>query len=77
MIWRNGMFGVVALGDDPVEELADPIKLHDEVGRVVVLISTLELHDVAVVGEVVHDLHLLLDILQVVAVDMSLCMGHK
>jgi len=65
----GGALGVVALGNDPVEELAAAAELHDEVNGVAVLVSALELHDVAVAGEVVHDLHLSPDILQVVAVD--------
>ena len=59
---------VVALGDDPVEELAAGAELHDEIDGVAVLVGALELHDVAVAGEVVHDLDLAPDIIDIVAV---------
>lgn len=65
---RGSPFGVVALGNDPVEELPSGAELHDEVDRVLVLIGALELHDVWLAGEVVHDLDLPPDILDVLLV---------
>ncbi|KAH1221503.1 hypothetical protein GmHk_12G034905 [Glycine max] len=65
----SDVLGVVALGDDPVEVLASAVELHDEVDKVAILVRTLELHDVVVASKVVHDLHLSLDIPQVVIVD--------
>ena len=64
----GGALGVVSLGDDAVEELAAGAELHDEVDGVAILVGRLELHDVAVAGQVVHDLHLPPDVLDVVAV---------
>lgn len=65
----RGALRVVALGDDPVEELAAGAQLHNKIDGVAVLEGADELHDVAVAGEVVHDLHLPPHILHVVAVD--------
>ena len=64
----GGALGVVALGDNPVEELAASAELHDEIDGVAVLVGALELHDVAVAGEVVHDLDLAPDVVDVVTV---------
>lgn len=61
--------GVMALGDDPVEELATGAELHDKIDRMSILVGSLELDNVAVPGEVVHDLHLAADVIQVVSVD--------
>jgi len=66
---RGGALGVVAPGDDAVEELPSLAELHDEVDRVAVLVGAPELDDVAVAREVVHDLHLPAHVLDVVAVD--------
>lgn len=65
----GGSLGVVALGYDAVEELAAGAELHDEIDGVAVLVRALELHYVAVSGQVVHDLDLPADVLHVVAVD--------
>lgn len=65
----GGSLGVVALGYDAVEELAAGAELHDEIDGVAVLVRALELHYVAVSGQVVHDLDLPADVLDVVAVD--------
>jgi len=65
----GGALGVVALGDDAVEELPALAELHDEVDRVPVLVGSPELDDVAVAREVVHDLHLPAHVLDVVSVD--------
>jgi hypothetical protein len=62
---RCGALGVVALGDDPVEEHPAGAELHDEVHRVLVLVGALELHDAGLAGEVVHDLHLAAHVLDV------------
>ena len=62
----GGALGVVAPGDDPVEELPALAELHDEVDRVAVLVGAPELDDVAVAREVVHDLHLAAHVLDVV-----------
>ena len=61
----GGALGVVALGDDPVEELPAGAELHDEVHRALVLVGALELHDAGLAGEVVHDLHLAPHVLDV------------
>ncbi|BAS94669.1 Os05g0491800 [Oryza sativa Japonica Group] len=61
----GGVLGVVALGDDPVEQLAAGTELHDEVDGVLVLVRALELHHPGLAGEVVHDLHLAADVLDV------------
>jgi hypothetical protein len=55
---RGGALRVLALGDDAVEELPAGAELHDEVHRLLVLVGALELHDVGLPGQVVHDLHL-------------------
>ncbi|URD87040.1 hypothetical protein MUK42_28253, partial [Musa troglodytarum] len=60
--------GVVPPGDDAVEELAALAQLHHQVHRPAILEGTPELDDVAVAGEVVHDLHLAADVLEVVPV---------
>lgn len=65
----GGPLGVVALGDDPVEELPALAELHDEVDGVAVLVHVPELDDVAVAGEVVHDLDLAADVVGVVAAE--------
>ncbi|WVZ69614.1 hypothetical protein U9M48_018379, partial [Paspalum notatum var. saurae] len=65
----GGALGVVAPGDDAVEELPALAELHDEVDGVSVLVCAAELDDVAVAREVVHDLHLPAHVLDVVAVD--------
>lgn len=67
--YGSGALGVVTFGDDPVKELAAGAELHDEVHGVTVLEGALELDDVAVAREVVHDLDLPPDIFDVVAVD--------
>lgn len=64
----GGALGVVALGDNPVKELAAGAEFHDEIDGVAVLVGALELHDVAVAGEVVHDLDLAPDVVDVIAV---------
>lgn len=51
-------FGVMPLGDDPVEELPTRAQLHDQMHRVLVLVRTLELDNVGLAGEVVHYLDL-------------------
>jgi hypothetical protein len=61
----GGALGVLALGDDPVEELTAGAELHDEVHGLLVLVRALELHDVGLAGEVVHDLHLAAHVLHV------------
>lgn len=65
----GGALGVVALGDDPVEELAAGAELHDEIDGVAILVGAFELHDVPVAGHVVHDLDLAANVLDVVSVD--------
>lgn len=65
----GGTLGVMAFGDDPIEELAAGAELHDEIDGVTVLVSSFQLHDVTVAGEVVHDLHLPPDVIDVVAVN--------
>jgi hypothetical protein len=55
---RGGTLGVVALGDDAVEELAAGAELHDEVHEEGVLVGAADADDVGVLGEVVHDLDL-------------------
>jgi hypothetical protein len=62
----GGALGVVAPGDDPVEELPSLAELHDEVDGVAVLVGAPELDDVAVAGEVVHDVDLAADVVGVV-----------
>lgn len=48
--------------DDPLEELSPLADLHHQVHRAPVLVRLPELHDVAVAGEVVHDLDLSADV---------------
>ncbi|BAT12872.1 Os11g0171601, partial [Oryza sativa Japonica Group] len=55
---RGGALGVVALGDDAVEELAAGAELHDDVDEQRVLVGAADADDVGVLGEVVHDLDL-------------------
>ncbi|BAT16064.1 Os12g0169950 [Oryza sativa Japonica Group] len=55
---RGGALGVVALGDDAVEELAAGAELHDDVDEQRVLVGAPDADDVWVLGEVVHDLDL-------------------
>ncbi|BAS95569.1 Os05g0585601, partial [Oryza sativa Japonica Group] len=62
----GGALGVVAPGDDAVEELAALAELHDEVDGVAVLVGAAQLDDVAVAGEVVHDVDLAADVVEVV-----------
>lgn len=66
---RRSSLGVMAFSDDPIEELAAGAELHDEVDGVLILVSSLELDDVAMAGEVVHDLDLTADVFDVVVVD--------
>jgi len=56
---------VVALGDNAVEEVATGTELHDDVHEVRVLIGAVDADDIGVVGEVVHDLDLAVDVLVV------------
>lgn len=65
----GGTLGVMALGDDPIEEFAAGAELHDEVNGVAVLICSFEFDDVAVAGKVVHDLHLAADVVDVIMVN--------
>lgn len=65
--------GVMTLGDDSVKELPALAELHHEVDGVPVLVGPLELHDVAVASEVVHDLDLPADVLEVVLADELPC----
>jgi len=46
----GGALGVMALGDDPVEELAAGAQLHDEIDGMSVLVGSLKLDDVSVAG---------------------------
>jgi hypothetical protein len=64
---RGGALGVVALGDDAVEELAAGAELHDEVDEERVLVRAADADDVGVLGEVVHDLDLAPHVLVVLA----------
>lgn len=66
---RRSSLGIMTLGNDPIEELAAGAELHDEVDRVAVLVGALELDDVAVTGQMMHDLHLAPDVLHVIVVD--------
>ncbi|CAA0822938.1 Unknown protein [Striga hermonthica] len=59
---------VVALCYDAVEELPTGAELHDEVDRVLVLVGPLELDDVGLAREVVHDLDLTAHVLDVLLV---------
>jgi hypothetical protein len=61
----GGALGVVAPGDDAVEELAAGTELHDEVHGALVLVRALELHHARLAGQVVHDLHLAPHVLHV------------
>jgi hypothetical protein len=63
---RSGALGVVALGDDAVEELTAGTELHDEVHEEGVLVGAADADDVGVLGEVVHDLDLAPHVLVVV-----------
>lgn len=67
--YGGGALRVVTSGDDTVKELAAGAELHDEVDGVAVLECALELDDVAVAREVVHDLDLPPDVFDIVAVD--------
>lgn len=60
---------VVALSDNPIKELPTLAELHHQVHRVPVLVRSLQLDDVAVAGQMVHDLHLAPHILDVITVD--------
>lgn len=62
----GGPLGVVALGSDPIEELAAGAEFHDQIDRLAVLVNAFELNDVTVAGEVVHDLDLAADVIDVV-----------
>lgn len=61
--------GVMPLGDDPIEELAAGAQLHHQMHVVPILEHLLELHYVAVSGEVVHDLDFAADVGDVVGAD--------
>lgn len=67
--YGGGALGVVTAGDDPIKELAAGAELHDEVDGVAVLEGALELDNVAVASEVMHDLDLPPDVFDVIAVD--------
>jgi hypothetical protein len=62
---RSRALTVVALGDDAVEELAAGAELHDDVHEERVLVGAADADDVGVLGEVVHDLDLAVDVLVV------------
>nr|GMD12876.1 Os05g0491800 [Ipomoea batatas] len=54
----GGAFGVMPLRDDAVEELSAGAQLQNQMLRVLVLVGSLELHDVLLTRQVVHDLNL-------------------
>jgi hypothetical protein len=49
---------VMPLGNNPIEKLSSGAQLHDQMDRVLVFIRALELHNVGLPGQVVHDLDL-------------------
>jgi len=59
------MFGVVASGHDVVKELLALAELHDEMHGIVVLVGILQSHDVQMLWQVAHDLHLPPDVVNV------------
>ncbi|URE05290.1 hypothetical protein MUK42_07639 [Musa troglodytarum] len=65
---RGRPLRVVAPGDDAIEQLPSRAQLHDEVHRLLVLESPLQLHDVGLPRQVVHDLDLPPDVLDVLLV---------
>jgi len=61
----GGSLGVVTLGDDPVEELPAGAEFHYKVDRHPVLVRPLELHNVVLPRQMLHDLNLPLHVLPV------------
>ncbi|URD75895.1 hypothetical protein MUK42_35050 [Musa troglodytarum] len=53
-----GTLRVVALGHDSIEEFTALADLHDEVNRLAVLVGLSQAHDVGVLRQGLHDLHL-------------------
>jgi hypothetical protein len=58
---------VVALGDDVVEKLTTGTELHADVDEDHVLVGASDANDIWVLGEVVHDLDLIVHVLVVLA----------
>ncbi|URE46412.1 hypothetical protein MUK42_13608 [Musa troglodytarum] len=65
---RGRPLGVMPSRDDPVEQLPASAQLHHQVHRLLVLVRPLQLHDVGLPRQVVHDLDLPPDVLDVLLV---------
>ena len=61
--------GVMPLGDNPIKELSSGAELHDQVHRLLILVSAFQLHDILLACEMVHDLNFSFDVLYVFLVD--------
>ena len=62
----RGPLAVMTLGDDPIKELAASAQFHDQMDRLLVLISPFELNNVWLATQVLHNLNLPLDVLFVI-----------
>ena len=61
--------GVMPFGDNPIKELSSGAELHDQVHRLLILVSAFQLHDILLACEMVHDLNFSFDVLYVFLVD--------
>lgn len=71
----GGLLAVMPLGNNPIKELSTCTQLHDKMHGLLILVGALELDDIRLPTEMLHDLNLSLHIL-LVALGNELLLGY-
>lgn len=65
---RGGTFGVMTFSNNPIKQLTTSAKLHNKMNGLFILISSLELHDIRLSGQMVHYLYFSPDIFNILLI---------